>query len=231
MNKTSIKRSSFGLCLALVSCVYTSEYTPPRDGRARVVWRDNRMVTTLAGGILEPDCARAVERLAHVDTLELADSEIPKGGTSARAQVRQLEPGEFWQPRFAYAKKGIPDGKPFPTGAKPFPMFATKLAAPATAQADAARGSFWSAAQQGVLYPLGFAGEETPGFGAANMVLLFIGPFTGIGALYPGLVATGSPGAPSMAANQAAAYNDLVRTPGSACAEKSIGDTNEDVEP
>lgn len=231
MNKPSTIISSFALCLSAVSCVYTSEYTPPRDGRARVVWRDNGMVTTLAGGVLTPDCARAVEHLARVDTLDLADSEIPKGGTAARAQVLQLEPSEFWQPRFAYAKKGISEGKPFPTGEKPFPMFATRLADPASAPANAPSGSFWSAVQQGVLHQMGLAGEEISLLGVANLVLMFTGPFTGISALFPGLFATGAPGPYSLAANQAAAYNDLVRTPGSACAEKSVDDGNEDMAP
>ena len=53
--------------LSASGCIYVSDYVPPSDGRARVIWRGDRIVPFLAGGRLETDaCASAVANLARV---------------------------------------------------------------------------------------------------------------------------------------------------------------------
>lgn len=48
------------LLLALAGCSYTSAYTPPMDGRPRVVWKDGDVAADFAGGGLRPTCAEAL---------------------------------------------------------------------------------------------------------------------------------------------------------------------------
>lgn len=42
---------------------YTSDYVPPKDGRARVVWVDDRAVASLPSEALGPGCSEAVRNM------------------------------------------------------------------------------------------------------------------------------------------------------------------------
>lgn len=53
------------LALTLAGCGYTSQYTPPLDGRARAVWEEDRVVMEVATPS-SPECQAALEeRLAR----------------------------------------------------------------------------------------------------------------------------------------------------------------------
>lgn len=51
--------------LLLGGCGYASEYQPPRDGRARVVWKGNRPQLDLSGIRLTQECRHALESLVN----------------------------------------------------------------------------------------------------------------------------------------------------------------------
>ena len=47
------------LGVLLAGCGYTSQYTPPLDGRPRAVWREDRVVVSTSGAWVPPACAVA----------------------------------------------------------------------------------------------------------------------------------------------------------------------------
>ena len=54
-------------------CGYTSNYVPPIDGRARVIWnsQDSEATATLAGGSLSSECQAAIRQLTGHERIPL----------------------------------------------------------------------------------------------------------------------------------------------------------------
>jgi hypothetical protein len=44
------------LTMCLAGCSYTSDYVPPKDGRARAIWKDDKVVVAAPADL--PDCAK-----------------------------------------------------------------------------------------------------------------------------------------------------------------------------
>lgn len=71
-------------------CLYVSDYTPLRDGRARVVWRDNRPRAVLGGSPLTEECAQAVAALARVKDVHFLG--IQAGDTTLTRFADEVSP-------------------------------------------------------------------------------------------------------------------------------------------
>lgn len=206
-------------------CVYTSEYTPLQDGRARVIWQDNRLVTVLSGAPLDAGCAREVEHLLRGQTLEFADAQVPKGGYSVPYRVRWLAHGEFWRARFSYHRERLPVGLPLELGLRPYPLFVSASALVNRPLLKSGEDGLWAAFfPSGLLRPL-VDSED----GLLTSISLFTGALLGLPGGYAGIFPAGVSGNLNDSANQMNAYNDLARTPGSPCAyEPVIQDHGED---
>lgn len=72
-------------------CGYTSKYSPPPDGRARAVWRDNGVVVDLVAAPTDA-CMGKVGRILGVDRLTL--------GASARSWYPSTPSDGYWVPRY-----------------------------------------------------------------------------------------------------------------------------------
>lgn len=200
--------------LALLSgCSYTSEYQAPRDGRARVLWRDNHLVDnreTLPA--MTKACEEAVARRLR--------------GPSPKLQV--------WAPRFSYFKDVVllpQDG-----GIDPLrpPLFAPSLEPLSWSQPDFLRGarleprSWWQRHMMDWVTGrvLAYDPVEHPmadGLGRTllDWVSLSFAALPPL-ALWPVLNPPGLWTTSSSHVDWAHAYNDLARTPGTPCAYEGL---------
>ena len=69
------------LSLAVAGCGYRSHYVPARDGRARPVWRDHRVVAHFSGSVPSPYCLGEVKRITQTGRLQLATGEVQSGAS------------------------------------------------------------------------------------------------------------------------------------------------------
>ena len=65
------------LLVAVAGCGYTSQYSPPVDGRPRAVWRNDKVVVSASGVARSPECAEAVAELS--DNARPAPPDPPSG--------------------------------------------------------------------------------------------------------------------------------------------------------
>jgi hypothetical protein len=189
------------LSLVVSGCGYTSEYTPPLDGRARPVWKDNNVVMELSGGGLTSACANELVETTQYRRLRLADGEL------------RLD-GGYWAPRYygptiVVVTPGLAPPLPLP------PLYVPRLPVGAHTTIVAAPHAIVGA---GAVKGGGGGGGGSGGDALAKLALiaLVVLPAVAIGLA---LANPESAGASSQAIDQVNVYNDLVRSGQSSCSQ------------
>ena len=181
------------LAAATVSgCGYTSRYVAPADGRARVIWKDDDVVVDVAGAPLSPQCRGEVEAQTRA------------------ARARPLPAlGGYWAPRYYGPSIVVVDPSAAPLLLRP-PLFSPSL----SLARGVARAPFSLRGGGGGLGSL-------HGLGDGRALLLLAAAAVVAAALSGILVSLIPPESSSTSSTNtdfANAYNDLARTPGTACA-------------
>lgn len=216
-------------------CSYVSDYVPPNDGRARVVWRENRIVPILAGAPLSPPCARAIEAAARVDRAGFEGrpqpprrgpapppAEFPRLSPAQLAAVRQ---GDAWVPRYFYY---VDVDRRTPFEFRPPPVYLSSLLGtqqrrPLPYSPDVLilllqihPGRPYSMPDERTYYRSEGLLRSSVHF-VAKITANLLAPFIGFLAIYPAFDPAGDAQGLMYAVNQVNAYNDLARAPGTAC--------------
>jgi hypothetical protein len=193
-------------CLALlaVGCGYTSEYVAPADGRPRAVWHDNKVVVERAGAPASSQCAADIGQLTDTSTLR-----------ERRPQVRRPEGGywvpTYYGPQIVVVSRGMAPILPHPPvflpsllGVRPGVAMIGPLPVPVLRVGGLGGGS----GSRGGSGDLGKAAV------VLAVVALVVLPAVDLGlAIAP----AESAGPSAQAIDQVNAWNDLLRSPGTAC--------------
>lgn len=235
------------IVLGVSGCVYISDYIPPQDGRARVIWRSNQVVPTLAGGRLRGDCPKAVAFLSRVRYVEFL-----------REKKYPLESNSFYPDwiteashNFLKATK-IYDISPKPANWQPTVYSTSPSLSPDTTEGDSTplfdpslfsqkRDAFGKPLDefdveryvtQGYTFSLlgvvGYSKSAYPDhfartvlWASTNITATLLTPILGFTAVIPGSFGTGASEQVNYVANLVNSYNDLARVDGSPCAYPS----------
>lgn len=234
------------LTTGLSGCFYVSEYVPPQDGRARILWRDNRMVAHVA--TTEPidvECASAVASLSRNKELAFhGQPRFPEASTDvhykdllAEAHSDFFNPwlvihlphhDRYWPPQFFYFKSKV-DADALEFGARP--VFDFRLAhsrAGSKSGAGPDDPNYWGLLwQRDTARALGLFSSSHVSFKDRSRsswahFLLNVGftaltPFLGITAIYPAVLSPLAAVEINHSANVVNAYNDLARTQNTPC--------------
>ncbi|MFO0755557.1 MAG: hypothetical protein U0359_03650 [Byssovorax sp.] len=188
------------LALALLSGCgeYTSDYRPPQDGRARVLWNDKGVFAAVPQGAVSRECLAAMD-----DAMERPDAYF-RGYSPVRSGVRV-----YWVP-------SVIVGPPVPViHHASGPLHPIRHAATPTASGG---GSFFGSGGSGGSGGGGDSGKAIAVV-AAVVVLLAL-PAVTLG------LAAGRPEpekSVALAIDEVNAYNDLARYPGTPCSPEVTG--------
>jgi hypothetical protein len=192
------------------ACSYESAYVAPRDGRARVVWKDNAPMVELAGSPYNDSCGIELQALSGYQTMTTTEGSITFNDAS-RDLTAPVYRGGFWVPRYYGPAIVVVHAGLAPRLFAP-PLFLPRLSPSMTiARAGFGGGSGGFG---------GFRGGSASGKGlgylliAALVVAVTVLPAVDIG------FAASSPqsaGTASRAIDLVNLYNDLVRSERSAC--------------
>lgn len=234
--------------LSASGCLYVSDYVPPKDGRARLIWRDNGPVAYLAGGTLNDDqCPGAVANLARVEHVNFyREQRYPKRAgyhyqdwiTVARRnflepqmvyRIRPADEGIYWKPVF-YGFALQPATEDFDFWWRPvfdYQLWKNLKGREWALEPDEL--NLWQTLLQfNTASSVGRFSDESVGYRDSlaaevfhlgiNVASLIMIPFVGITALYPLGFSSTSAVKMNYASNLVNAYNDLARSNGSPCA-------------
>jgi hypothetical protein len=190
------------LAAELAGCGYISEYDPPLDGRARPVWKENNVVMELSGGGLAPACADELAQTTMSNRLRLSTGEL------------RLD-GGYWAPRYYGTQIVVLNPGFAPPLPRP-PLFVPRL--PIGAHATVVGPPvFHGGGGGGAVRGGGGGGGGSSGdLGKLAIIALIVLPAVAIGMA---LANPESSTQSSQAIDQVNAYNDLVRSGQSACAQ------------
>jgi hypothetical protein len=179
-------------------CGYSSQYVPPVDGRVRAVWREDNVVTSVPPFVIGDACER-----------QLADLLV--GATPpADAAPRTVWTPRYYGPDILVVVPGVAPTLPAP------PIFLSPSMMIAAAAARSARPPSTTVSAPGVprLH------DKAPDGAGAFLIALGVIALLVMPALDLGLAldVPESQSRSSEAIDRVNAYNDLARTPGSACA-------------
>ncbi len=174
-------------------CAYTSEYTAPQDGRARALWRDNNVVFDPSGAALSEVCAQEMMYLTATGKLRLPPEYRIAGERS------------YWTPRYYGSPIVVLDPGLAPVLPLP-PLFLPSL--------GIAHSAPLPAVLSGGAGISGGGGGGDKGLAYLAVIVLLVLPAVDLGLA---LSRPESETKSSQAIDQANAYNDLARSPGSPC--------------
>jgi len=205
------------------ACGYTSQYQAPADGRARVVWGpSNDPIVEVAGLSPPPACAATLRQITgQTDMMTTAGHvELPEGGTPVSGPL--WIGGGYWVPRYY----GPPIIVTHPGLAPPFlrpPLFSPSLTiaeALLRSRSVGSIGSIGGVRSPGGAVRLGGGGGGGGGsrMDAAALALVALAVMV-LPAIDIGLAAARpeSSSRSAQAIDLVNAYNDLLRSPGTAC--------------
>lgn len=213
---------------APAGCAYHSEYVAPVDGRARVVWANDKPSVELAGTVIEPGCGAEIRRISGRENAPIADGsslslESPPPGYAPGYRVAVVD--GYWAPRYYGTNLNIVlvrPGRLLPPLLRPplfFPTLIRPLGGPRIIPAPSVRisssgGGGWSRGGGG-----GSGGGSGKG-GEALAIAAIVIVVTALPAIALGFSASfpESSGSASRAIDVVNAYNDLLRSDGSPCA-------------
>lgn len=182
------------LAAAIAGCGYTSEYTPPADGRARAVWVGDGVKVDRSGAAATDACEKEVSRIAGGGALEVAAFH------------------GWWIPRYYGDPIVVGRAGLAPMLLRP-PVFVPRLIVVAHAAPSPARG-----VGAGRLPDLNLGGGKDTAYVllVAAAIALIVLPAVD---LWMALDHPTSSEDASRAIDRVNVYNDLARWPGSPCAE------------
>jgi hypothetical protein len=194
--------------LFLLGCAYSSQYTPPADGRARAVWRDDHVVVDTGGVPLWPACMQQLGWVSRSDELRLATGDYPIVSAPPVGTPFVVVATGFWLPHYW----GPPIVAPAPGVAPLLPQPPLFLPTPSLV-----------APRPGVVVrppPSAGAPPSVGNDGGKVLVVLAAVALLAMPALAVGLAAARpeSGAANAEAIDQANLLNDWLRTPASPCA-------------
>lgn len=207
-------------------CSYTSQYQAPADGRPRVVWGpDNDPVVDVAGLPPPPACGAALQQVTGYQELLTTTGKVELPTGEAPQSPPLYVSGGYWVPRYY----GPPIVVVTPGLAPPFfrpPLFSPSLTIASALLRSHSMGGMGSVGagavrSSGGAIRLGGGGGGGGGssrLGEGALVLIALAVMV-LPAIDIGLAAA-SPESSSKSARAidlVNAYNDLMRSPGSAC--------------
>jgi hypothetical protein len=208
-------------------CAYHSEYVAPVDGRARVVWANDRPSVELAGTSPELVCGMEVRRLTGHETAPLTDGgqlSLDSPPFSDGPGYRVAVVGGYWTPRYYGSNLNIVlvrPGRLLPPLLRP-PLFFPTLIRPVggvrVIGAPSVRIS--SSGGSGFKTRGGSGGGGGGKGGEALVIAAIVVVVTALPAIALGFASSfpESSGSASRAIDFVNAYNDLLRSDGSPCA-------------
>lgn len=198
------------LSLGLVSaCSYESVYVAPRDGRARVVWKDNAPTVELAGSPYNDGCGSELQALSGYHSMATTEGSIVFNDATRSLTAPTLS-GGYWVPRYYGPPIIVVTPGLVPRLLAP-PLFLPRLS-PSVAITRAALGGGFGGGS--------FRGGSGSGKGLGYlMIAALIVAVVALPAVDIGFAASSpqSAGTASKAIDLANLYNDLVRSERSAC--------------
>lgn len=223
----------------LSACFYISDYVPPNDGRARVIWRDNHMVPVLPGtSRLGAPCAEAVANLARLRYVSLWGSSYKHGPYpdaiedalnnmfASKTIVRLIDRDKIWSPIYYKSISANKEQNPYDV----FDASLLRSSAPDKSDKPVAADSNVIESALGVGALNHFDGSQISYpddiSSVAYRSIAHIGgflalPFFAVGSNYVLFEMIGSPYPIASSANIVGAYNDLARTPSTPCSHPS----------
>lgn len=207
---------TLALALALAAgCGYTSSYVAPTDGRPRAVWREDHVVVEPAGAPLGPACAAELGAMSGATRLHLVGGELrldrfaPRGVPVAPIVVAAvLWTPRYWGPPIVAPAPGVAPLLPMPPLLLPPPVLALPGGRPTFAGAPVPSG----VASTGSGPDLG----DSRALEVLAAVALVVLPAVALGLA---LSRPEDSDRNAEAVDQVNAWNDLLRTAGTPCAE------------
>lgn len=217
---------------APAGCAYHSDYVAPIDGRARVVWANDKPSVELAGTVIEPGCGAEIRRISSRENAPATDGsslslESPPLGYSPGYRVAVVD--GYWAPRYYGTNLNIVlvrPGRLLPPLLRPplfFPTLIRPLGGPRIIPSPSVRISTGGGGGGGSWKPRGGGGGSGGGSGKGGEALAIVAIViivTALPAIALGFSASfpESAGSASRAIDVVNAYNDLLRSDGSPCA-------------